>query len=116
MREHSFTGKQRCIKELRGAEAEITCLQISPLAKQQKCLVKVKEPRPNDVLFLGKHFSSLSKSPERLKRFTLFPICDRLVRKRLCSFISHAKLLELAKALVRRQPCLAYEIQLKINV
>src|SRR5713226_2332446 len=95
MAKDSLAGQRRRTEELQRTDAQAACLEQAVLFGKDQSLVKINQPRPNEVFFLDEHGSGLSEKLQGAKCLFLLAKGDGVVRKSFGCFVTQ---LEFAKA------------------
>src|SRR6266702_360280 len=97
MRERGLTAQHGLIEKDCGARAEPTRFEVASFVKEKECLVQIKEPRPDEILFAGEHFASLREPFEGLHSFSLLAVGDGFVCECLRGLVTQAEFFEAQK-------------------
>src|SRR5882762_7514753 len=66
MGERGLAREQRLIKEFGRTRAELPSFHVVSLMESQQSLIQIKEPRPDEIFFLGEFLPGSRESLERL--------------------------------------------------
>ncbi len=104
------------IEESGGCGAEAPGFKITSFMEQQQALVKINEPRPDQIFFTAEHFAGFGEALERLNGFALLGVSGGFVGEGFRGFVTHAELFEAQETFVSHFAGFLAEVQLQINV
>ena len=114
--ERGLAVKQGSIKKGSRTGTEAARLKMAPFVEQEKGLVKIEKPGPDEIFFLREHFARLCKQFKGLHSLPLLAISDGFVREGLRGLVTHVQFLKAAKSFVRHFARLLAQVQLEVDV
>src|SRR6266851_10456463 len=94
MRQHGLSCERRLIEKNCSGNTEAAGLEVSSFVKEQKALVEINQPGPNEIFFVHEHLACFYETFESLHRFALLAASGRFVCQCLCGFRTHAQFFE----------------------